>query len=262
MCRAAALCVLAAVAVALAGCGGSGEAVPETVTVEGDEYGYDVPDELEGGVVSLRFVNTGDEPHEFALGRIEGDHTVGEALAALNENDGKVPWLESVSGVPLLSPGREVTVTRNLEAGRYALLCFFPSPGGEPHAELGMTGELEVAGTAEAALPEPDAVIVATGEGYDVPEIEAGTRTIELRNESGAEPSWYLYTAQPAKTADDFDAWIEGGQKGEPPLELHGLMQSFGTDESIFVTLELRAGTTYTLADDEGGLPEVSFTPR
>jgi hypothetical protein len=254
--------VLIAPLLALAGCGGS-SSMPEAVTIEGGEYAYVVPDEVEGGVVSMRFVNTGDEPHEFALGRIDGDHTLDETLDALVANDGDVPWAHDVGGVPLLSPGEEITLTRALPSGRYALLCFFPSPGGKSHLELGMKREFEIAGESDESLPESDAVITATSDGYVVPELEAGTQTIELRNDSGKEPSWYLASAaQPGATAEDFEAWIEGGQSGPSPVIFHGAMQSFPDGESVFVTLELEAGTTYVLGDDDGGFPMVSFTPR
>ena len=92
--------------------------------------------------------------------------------------------------------------------------------------------------------------------------MEAGTRTIELRNESGKEPSWYLSVPQAGATADDFEAWVEGGQKGEAPAIFVGAMQSFPSGDSIFVTLDLEAGTTYRLEDDPDGLPTVEFTPR
>ncbi len=88
-------------ALAAAGCGGSGTASPDPVVVEGGEYAFAAPGEMEGGLVSLRFVNTGDEPHELALGRIGEGNTLDEAVAALDEGD-DVPWLEDVGGVPLL----------------------------------------------------------------------------------------------------------------------------------------------------------------
>ena len=54
---------------------------------------------------------------------------------------------------------------------------------------------------------------------------------------------------------------LESGQQGESPLTFYGALQSFADGESIFVTLELEAGTTYRLEDDPDGLPDVEFTP-
>ena len=248
----------------VAGCGGSDDASPEPVTIEGGEYAYVVPEDIEGGVVSLRFVNTGKEPHEFALGRINGDQTIDQLVSDLFANEGRAPYAEDIGGVPFLSPGEEITVTRTLEPGTYSLLCFFPSPDAnpKPHVQLGMKKAFEITGESDASLPEPDAVITATPDGYEVPELEAGTQTIELRNRSGKEPSWYLAIPKPGVTSEDFQAWAEGGQKGEAPVTFAGAMQSFPDGESIFVTLDLEAGVTYRLDDDDGGLPSVEFTPR
>jgi len=253
---------LALVALAAAGCGGSGNGTAEPATVEGSEYAYVMPDEIDGGVVSMRFRNTGKEPHEFALIRIGGGHTIDETIRDLFANDGKVPYVTDIGGVPLLSPGEEITITRRLEPGTHGLLCFFPSPDGKPHLDLGMKREFQVTGESGTTMPTPDAVITATADGYSVPEIEAGTRTIELRNESGKEPSWLLGILQPGSTTKDFEAWIEGGQKGEAPARIVGAMQSFPSGQSIFVTLDLEEGTTYRLEDDPGGLPAAEFTPR
>ena len=41
------------------------------VEVRATEYSFDVPAEVVGGVVPMRFTNTGGLPHEFAFARIE-----------------------------------------------------------------------------------------------------------------------------------------------------------------------------------------------
>jgi len=143
----------------------------------------------------MRFRNTGEETHEFALGRIDGGHTIDETIRDLFANDGRVPYATDIGGVPLLSPGEEITITRRLEPGTYGLLCFFPSPDGKSHLGVGMKRDFRVAGGSAAQLPEPDAVVTATATGFEVPEIGAGTRTIELRNESGEDREWVLTRA-------------------------------------------------------------------
>jgi hypothetical protein len=251
--RSAALLPLV-VAIAAAGCGGTDTAALEPVTVDGAEYAYVMPEEIAGGVVAMRFRNVGQEIHEFAFGRIDGDHTIDEAIDDLFASDGDVPYLTDLGGPPLLSPGEEITITRTLEPGTYGLLCFVPDAEGELHLRLGMKRQFQVVGDTEAALPSPDAVITATAKGFEVPEIDAGTRTIELRNESGEDREWVLTAYAPGKTAKDVDAWAESGLKGDPPAVFRGAMQSIPTGTSVFVTIELEAGTIYTLEDLESGL--------
>jgi hypothetical protein len=246
--------VLASLALAVAGCGGSDEASPEPVTVDGADYAYVMPDTIEGGVVAMRFRNVGKELHEFAFGRIDGNHTIDELIEDLFANDGDVPYSTDLGGPPLLSPGEEITITRELEPGTYGLLCFVPNAEGELHLKLGMKSQFRVVGSTDATLPSPDGVITATAKSFEVPEIEAGTRTIELRNESGEDREWVLTAYAPGKTAKDVDAWAESGLQGDPPAVFHGAMQSIPSGTSVFVTLELVAGTTYTLEELEAGI--------
>lgn len=250
-----ALPVLVALVLVLSGCGGSDDSTtPEPVTVDGADYAFVMPDTIEGGVVAMRFRNVGKELHEFAFARIDGDHTIGELIEDLFASDGDVPYATDLGGPPLLSPGEEITITRKLEPGTYGLLCFVPNAEGKLHLRLGMKRQFRVVGDTDATLPSPDAVITATAKGFEVPEIEAGTRTIELRNESGEDREWVITTYAPGKTAKDVDAWAESGLKGDPPAVFHGAMQSIPSGTSVFATLELEAGTTYTLEDLEARL--------
>ena len=73
------------------------------LAVEGGEYAYVMPDEIDGGVVSMRFRNTGKEPHEFALSRIGEGHTIDETVRDLLADE-DVPYATDIGGVPLLSP--------------------------------------------------------------------------------------------------------------------------------------------------------------
>jgi hypothetical protein len=96
--------------------------------------------------------------------------------------------------------------------------------------------------------------ITATKTAFDIPPIDSGTQTLELRNESGEDREWNLTVYAPGKTSKDFDAWANGGLKGEPPATFYGAMQSIPTGTSVFLTLELESGTTYALEDLEAGL--------
>ncbi len=233
----------------VAGCGGSSDDLSEPVTVEAGDYAYVMPGEIEGGVVSMRFRNTGNEPHEFAFGKIRGGHSIDELIRDLFANEGSVPYAEDLGGVPLLSPGAEVTITRTLAPGTYGFLCFVPNAAGKLHLHLGMKRQFRVVGNSDAELPEPDAVITATETGFNMPPIEAGRRTIELRNESGKDREWNLTVYAPGKTSKDVEAWANDGLKGDPPATFYGAMQSIPSGASVFLTIELESGKTYTLED-------------
>ena len=251
------------VAVALAGCGGEGDET-QSVDVQGDEYAFVMPDEAEGGVVRFNVSNTGKELHEYALGRLDEGKTLDDVKAALESGQEDPPeWFVDVGGVPLLSPGEELGLTRELEAGTYVFLCFIPSPQGVPHVELGMLKSFELTGDSGASLPEPDAVIVANDAGYDIPEIAAGEQTIELRNADDREREFFLVALEPGTDIDDLDQFFEQGEKGLPPAQFHGAMQTIPAGTSVFIDIDLEAGVQYTLNDNTGDRPVVAtFTPE
>jgi plastocyanin len=122
---------LAALALAVAGCGsdegGDGEATSgtaqKTIVISETDYA------LDPGSVSL------EEPGTYAFDVVNE----GEVAHALEiEGEGIEEETET------LEPGERATLTVALEAGEYELYC----PVGD-HADRGMTGKLEVAGTSD-----------------------------------------------------------------------------------------------------------------
>jgi hypothetical protein len=277
--------ILAAVLVALvaAGCSGSGpsnpsqatvgqvsspsEPSPPPIEVDAADYAFVMPDRIKGGVVSMRFRNTGKELHEFALVRIGEGHTVDDVLAALQKSGDDLPWLTDMAGPPLLTPGAEIGITRKLDPGTYAFLCYVPNTKGVPHVQLGMTRKFTVAGDSGAELRKPDALITARAKRFVVPNLRAGRQTIELRNASGGERGFILTTFNPGKTEADAERWFgrieSSGRLPRTPAPLTGLgaIQSIPNGTSVYLTVDLEAGRTYRLTEDEHGF-ETDFTPR
>jgi hypothetical protein len=220
-----------------------------TVEVGATEYSFDVPEEVPGGVVRMRFTNTGGLPHEFAFARIEEGKTE-EDVRAVIESGGEPPdWAEDIAGVPGLSPGEAITVTRTLEPGSYAFLCFFPDPEGTPHAALGMYEVFTISGDTGLTAPEPDATITATDDGLQVPALSAGEQTVQFLNDGTKPHELFLATFAPGKGVNDVDGWIEGGYQGEPPVTFLGGMQTIPSGESVFLTIDLGQGVKYTAVD-------------
>ena len=117
-----------AVLLCLAGCGGGDDEEParsvtinpnSTLRVTGDEYSFD-PERVVvrgAGPLTIRLRNVGELAHNLRLTR-----------------DG-----EDVGGTPTFPGGETQSGRVNLEHGRYEMICTVGD-----HAELGMTGELEV----------------------------------------------------------------------------------------------------------------------
>lgn len=227
----------------------SPDAPATTVDVVATEYAFDVPAEVAGGVVEMRFTNTGGLPHEFGLARIEQGKTEADVKALIESGEEPPGWVEDVAGIPGLSPGESVAVTRTLEPGSYAFVCFFPDPEGTPHATLGMYEVFTIVGDTGAALPEADATITATDTGLEVPRLTAGSQTVEFEN-GGTEPhELFLAAFERGLGVRDVDRWIGSGYAGEAPVTFLGGMQTIPAGASVFLTIDLEPGVEYTTID-------------
>ena len=131
----------------------------ESVSVSATEYEFTgIPDTLSAGQTVFEFSNGGQEAHEMVVFRInEGVPQSAEELFELPER--RVNELVTDVGGTFALPGQSNTSLMNLEAGRYAFICFIPvgaTPenlaalesgdfeGGPPHFTQGMVSELTV----------------------------------------------------------------------------------------------------------------------
>lgn len=107
------------------------------------EYEFDAPDTIAPGEVTLDFENAGKEPHEMLVFKINDESTVEELLKL----SGKEAFKHITEvGAAFAKPGESAKkpVSGELEAGRYAMVCFVPAPDKEPHAFKGMFHKFEV----------------------------------------------------------------------------------------------------------------------
>ncbi len=236
----------------------TGEAADSSVVeIAATEYSYSMPQEMEGGVVTFEFENVGVQPHEFAVGRIDAGKTSDDLLKALKS--GKDPsnfsWIHPFPGVPIVSPGEKISITREVEdEGTYVFFCFLPTPQGKPHVDLGMIQSLEVAGVSGRELPEADAVIEATDEGFEVPSLGAGRHILHLKNGGSKDHEFWLWAFEPGKDNKDVNAWVGRGMEGPAPATFFGAVKSIPPGTSVFLEMDLQAGTTYTVQDFDNRL--------
>jgi len=249
-------CALALAALLPAGCGGS-DPEANVVEIRGDEYAFVMPDSIEGGWTTLKLENTGEEPHEFALAKIGGDHTLADVRAVLDDprtqRQGPPSWVTIRAGIPTLRPGATASLTQRLEPGRYALICFLDGPDGRPHFHDGMIRVVEVGDDAGAEPPAADDTL-RLGKQLDAPTIEPGERTLELRNEAGRPNAVFVVSYEPGKTDADLLAWEEGGMEGPAPGDFHGGAIDVPPGSSVYYTYTFERGTDYALVDDANGV--------
>ena len=251
--------VLCAVAALLVACDAGGEPPPETggdapttITIPASEYAYAVPEEIPAGVVTLDFVNAGDQPHEFGFVRLTQGRTVEDLTRLLTRSGGGNPlWPEEVGGLSAMSPGLSAEMTKDLPPGSYAFFCLLPTADGDQHVDEGMIAGFRAGPlTLEAEEPEPDVIIVGDENGYDVPSMAPGRQLVEFRNvTTDTEILFHLTSLDEGRSPEDVTEWYESGYEEPAPVVFPGSAREVAPLESSFIEIDFESGRTYTMAD-------------
>jgi hypothetical protein len=128
----------------------SGASLPTgSATVTASEYKFDAVG-LKAGDNTIAFENGGTMLHHLLMFPILPGKTLDEVRAAFASQGpptGPPPVdFEKSIGSAVAGPGESIVYKANLEAGRYAAVCFLPDPGtaGPPHVVKGMLTEIDV----------------------------------------------------------------------------------------------------------------------
>ena len=114
-----------------------------SIEVQAAEYKFHgIPETLPVAETTFTLENVGEEPHELSVALVTSDLTLDDLLK-LPEDE--VSQNIEDAGRVEAKPGGSKDLVIDLEAGRYAYVCFVSAADGTPHAFLGMAGEFEVA---------------------------------------------------------------------------------------------------------------------
>lgn len=127
-----------------AGEGHSHTAPTADLKLDMHDFGFEIPEGLEAGPVTMEVVNSGEQPHELVLFKLHDGKTLEDAQAWMETEEGPPPGDEA-GGLQVIGGGQSMFVTMELEAGNYMAICFIPDPEtGQPHFLLGMMDEFSV----------------------------------------------------------------------------------------------------------------------
>lgn len=184
-----------------------------TITVDDSAPGkfrYRAPRSVRGGLVEIRLRNIGDAPHKAQLWRIDGEHSVTEALRVRHPQP---DWLRTAGGVGLTEPGATSTTLQALPAGTYFVAATLGQPG--------TVASLKV--TAPQTVPQPPrapARVEAVDFSFKVSGLRPGRNSVDFDN-TGAEPHHAFFTPiRPGATLDDVKRFFgEQTSTGPPPVD-------------------------------------------
>jgi hypothetical protein len=207
------------------------------------------------GLVSITFDNQGDQAHEMTLLRFKDGATLQQVSTALAAPDGEQAAAQYVDAegpeitVPqVIGPHRSETVTAELEAGHYVVVCFMPTEDGKSHAQMGMINEVTVAGDASAATPPQTAgTITLTDTGIELAPSFASGGTFAVTNGGSKEHDFSLAQLHDAALEDYFgcvNASFAGeGSIAECPGTLAGGVGPLQPGQTAYLTIHLDPGS-------------------
>jgi uncharacterized cupredoxin-like copper-binding protein len=249
-------------------------AVP-SVTVTAREYGFDVPPEIEGGVVRLTLQNDGKLKHEaviVAAGATPPARLARDLTPIVKGSGTATPgYIRFQGGVSLVAGGTSATSTLALPAGNYVMVCTLTdadsldATAGPPaaraerfHYELGMAVPFAVKATNTAVVPPTDGTVLARDWSFELPALTPGTRTLTFRNDGQQDHSLavaeFADGVDPPAAKSAFDAFLAADAAGRPPpddlptpddVAFAGPLSTGG--QATF-TLELKPDRTYVFA--------------
>ena len=262
---------LSLIALVLAGCGNAPPAdhIEETssaetasanvVEVTALDYVLHAPAEVPSGWTTFRLRNEGSEPHYFTLYGLKGDFTLPKWMHIMRNPEQYSDWTEedwlAVSTLPLGGPNAPVhgatsTVTMDLEPGRYALICWWPSPDHTPHAMKGMVWPITVTeDVSPGEEPVVNAELVMRDYAFELSgPVRPGVSTIRVTTDPAAVEMHEAFLArlEPGQTAEELQAWFHEwlmeGKRGEPPAELVSGVAMMAPGESVYLTADFAPG--------------------
>jgi hypothetical protein len=222
------------------------------MTVIARDYAFEAPESIEAGLVDIRLENRGKEMHHIQLVRLADGKTMRDLFDALAAGGSPPAWAKDVGGPNTPVPGGTSAAMVRLKPGRYAMICFIPSPDGKPHLMKGMAKELMVTppatiapASAKSASPaEPRADITMTLRDYDFmlsAPLRAGNQVIRVRNEAAQSHEVVIVKLAPGKAPRDVLAWIEK-QEGPPPGAPAGGTTGIARNGENILSLDLEPG--------------------
>ncbi len=180
---------------------------PHSVFVA-EDFRFEGPEVLTGGVVRLQLHNHGNTLHHLQLLRLAQGKTPEDFFKALEARPGEFPdWSHFVGGPNAVVPNAQATATVDLKPGWYVLLCLIPDKTGKPHFQHGMVKTLQVTGN--HGLPPGDfPAQITVGQmdfGFLVAEqIRRGPATIKVHNQGTQPHELVLVELQAGHTIKDF----------------------------------------------------------
>jgi uncharacterized cupredoxin-like copper-binding protein len=248
--------------------GGASGKDAAAVAITAKDFAFELPASVPSGVVQLTLTNQGQQPHDFQIVKIDGNHSLDEfnqAMAGTGDGGPTPEWIHGVGGVGTIAPGAPAQSSWvKLEDGAtYYYFCTESTDQNQPHASMGMVGQLKLSGKSKAsALPKADATVKAKEYSFEITGLKSGPQTVEFHNDGPHELHHFVAAPLMAgKTVNDvLTALQSDDQSAPPPVDFEKSVSVSVVDPGVseVVQLNLAPGKYVFLCfitDHAGGPP-------
>ncbi len=221
----------------------------QTITITAIDYSYVMPTSfaLRAGMVDLKLLNNGTQPHQAQLARLKPGVTAAQVVNELIDQRQEAhafALLTFVGGPDTIAPGDGQEAILDLSAGNYALLCLVTGADGLPHIDKGMLHFLSVS-PAQETQPAPQAAgdLLIRDHSYILPTVltRSTSATIKVENQ-GTEPHEVnIVRLANGKDTQDVQAFFRN-PSGPPPFTEAGGMATLAPGTSGWITVHLEQG--------------------
>ncbi|MDQ2715276.1 MAG: hypothetical protein M3Z08_10245 [Chloroflexota bacterium] len=227
----------------------------QTITITAIDYTYQMPTSfaLQAGLIDLKLVNNGTQPHQAQLARLKPgvtrEQVVNELLDKRQEAQA-FSLLTFVGGPDTISPGDGQEALLDVPAGDYVLLCLVTGSDGLPHIAKGMIHFLTVSPAQTLqSQPQANGEIVMQDHQYLLPHVltQSGSSTFKVANQGTVPHELNIVKLASGKSAQDVLAFFRH-PSGPPPFEACGGMATLAPGTSGWITVHLAPGIYVALS--------------
>jgi hypothetical protein len=218
------------------------------VTIVARDYAYDAPDTIPAGLTTFQLRNTGKEPHETAIVRLDDGKTSQDLLVLARDTTPSPDpaWMHWVGGPGGAFPGGlETNATMVLAPGHYVVACFVPTSKGQPHLLLGMIKDFTVAPSSRPAAAPPASDVSISLVDFDykfATPLTAGHHTIRITNDGAQSHQMGLLRLAPGQSVKTVLAWFEH-PNGPPPIEWTAGISDLSPGAVTYITGDFPPGS-------------------
>ena len=195
------------------------------------DYSFETPVRLASGIVRIRLVNRGSEPHYAAFYRLAAGRTASDFFAWRASKRPAPSWLTLVSGPAPVVPGDSSDLTLRLPPGHYLILCGYPGRDGVQHMDKGMFRVLDTqpphTGRQRPAIfPDVARKFRVTDSGFSLNQsIPPGWREIGIENQGSSAEQGLIVRLPAGVEIGDEQRWFdEEFRRARPGLPWGGAL--------------------------------------